>query len=267
MNIDTKEIFTKTPLEIVHIAYSTEILSNYFHRLPISLPEGLQEIDIEDHAVNYLREHQCEPAIKGYRNCPSDIGVSRNHVVAHGVPSHDMLEEDDVVTVDIVSKYLNWYADMSWTYAVGEMSKDTQYLLDSAWKVSCAAIQKIKVGNTLQDVAFAVQKTARKLDVHVYTEFVGHGIGKKIHEHPPIIYDKKGVPPIPIKSGMVLCIEPIISLKKQEILKLSDGSYIGLKKEKTAVYEHMVAVFDKRSKVISYKMLDVDEFPEDHPFL
>lgn len=266
MSMHTKIIERKMPLDIINIAYAGEIISKYFHRLPISLPVGLKETSIESHAVNYLSTHQCTPAMKEYRDFPADISISKNYILAHGIPSDEMLEKHDLVTVDIVGEYNGWHADMSWTYSVGDINEENAFLMNAAWRITRAGMQVIKVGNTLKDVAEAIQEEAMTLGIHVYSEFVGHGIGKQIHEPPMVIYNKQAQA-IPITSGMVLCIEPIISIGHQEVMKLPDGAYIGLKKLKTAVYEHMVGVFENDVKILSYNMCTPQEVPVGHPFL
>lgn len=267
MNMQTKTIERKMPLDIIHIAYASEIISKYFHRLPVSLPVGLKETAIEEHAVRYLTQNNCTPALRNYRGFPSDIIISKNHILAHGVPSDETLEEHDIITIDIVGEYNGWHADMSWTYNVGDnISDENEFLMNAAWRINRAGLQVIKVGNTLKDIADAMQEETLRLGVHIYSDFVGHGIGKEIHEQPMVIYNKQAQA-IPIVSGMVLCIEPIISIGFQEVMKLPDGAYIGLKKHKTAVYEHMVGVFENDVKILSYNMSSPNELPVNHPFL
>lgn len=266
MNRETRVIEIKSPLDILHQTYPAETLMNLFHRLPIALPASIKEIEIEKFAVDFLAKYDCEPAMKKYKNFPSEISISRNHIITHGVPSSNLLNEDDVLTVDIVCKYRGWYADMSWTYGVEKMSERTKYLLNVAWKVCREGLCMMQVGNTLSDVARAIRTEASHYKAHVYNQFVGHGIGKNIHELPFVRYDKK-TNPIRLRAGMVMCVEPIVSMSAQNVLELTNGTYVGTKKNPTAVYEHMVAIFENGPKVLTYGMISPQQMPKNHPQL
>lgn len=252
-NINTRTIQLKSPLEMMNQAYIAQTIMKLFRRMPCSFPEGVKEIDIAEAVTDYLKGFNYRMAAKGFKGFPADISISRNHVIAHGIPSDNAIENGDVLTIDVVCEYQGWYADMSWTYFVGNIEEETRYLLDAAWDICRNALNVVRVGNTLKDVAYEIQQRATKYKVHVYNQFVGHGIGRDMHELPFVRYDKKAESH-PIQPGMVLCIEPIISLKPQKVYQDDTGAYIGVKRYATAVYEHMVGVLEHETKVLSWGM-------------
>ncbi len=257
----SKKLLLKKPYEILKQAQIAEVLFNFLIRIKHPLPVGISENQIEFAALEYLRKHRCEPALKGYRGFPAHISISRNEILAHGIPSEYKFVDDDIVTVDIVAKNAGWFADLSWTYVVGESMDDTKFLQHAAWKVCRKGVLAAHSGNSLNDIAQEILNEANRLNVFVYTQFAGHGIGREIHEA-PTIYHKVQRQNAPLLPGMVVCIEPIVSLEKQDAIKHPDGSLLGSKKYKSASYEHMVGIFSSESRVLSCSMIDVRDMPE-----
>ena len=258
-------ISIKTPSQILDQSHSAEILKKLFYSLPLYLPENITELELANHAMSYLQKRGCELVMKGYKGFPADISISKNHVVAHGIPSDERLRANDIVTIDIIGKHSGFYSDMSYSYGVGTLDEEREYLLKAAWYVCKQGLQVARVGNTLYDVAEATKEAAAKYNVFIYNQFAGHGIGTNIHEPPLVHYTGKLAKRVPIVAGMVLCIEPIISLKPQKVRELRNGVYIGKKEYPTAVYEHMVGVFSHYSKVLSYNMLSPEVMPNIPP--
>lgn len=257
---DEKKLILKKPFEILLQAQVAQILFNFLLKLRQPLPVGTSENQIQFAALDFFHRHGCEPALKGYRNFPAHVSVSRNNVLAHGVPSEYKLQNDDIVTVDLVGKIQNWHADLSWTYVVGKSDELTKYLQVAAWKVSRRGVQAARPGNTLNDIAYEILDEAEKQEVYVHRDFTGHGIGRDIHEL-PIVYYEMQKQNIPLLPGMVICIEPIVSLKKQSAILKPDGSYVGSENEKSAVYEHMVGIFSSESRILSSSLVPVDNLP------
>ncbi len=243
------------PLDIVNQAYIVHILTNFFLSLRKPIATGVNGKQIERFALQYFHKRACKTVIKGYKNFPSHISICRNEILAHGIPDEEVFVDDDIITIDIVIKKNNLHADMAWSFGVGKMSEESKYLLQSAWKVSRAGVCATQLGNTFRDISDAVQRTAEKCGVHVYTEFTGHAIGYDIHEVPKIHYNKYASLDR-IRSGMVLCIEPIISIKKQGVKQRKNGEYYGSKGYKSAVFEHMVAIFGDGAKVLSCRSVN-----------
>lgn len=265
LNTETRSIQLKNPLEIAQQSYGAEIVKKFLYGLPTILPTRLREIDIANHLLEHLAENNCSSAMRGYKGFPSDVSISKNNIVTHGIPSTALLKDNDVITVDVVCKYQEMYSDMSYTYGVGKLSEEHKKLLAIAWKVCKSGLCAVKIGNTLRDVAIAIRNSVAQHRVFLYQQFVGHGIGRDIHELPYVHYHPKA-DPIPIKAGMVLCIEPIISLHPQKVVQINH-SYLGKKMYPTAVYEHMVGVFEQGAKVLSYDMAPPEALPSVPPQL
>lgn len=239
------------PAEMLRQSSAAKIVAGFFQSLKSPIAAGSTGRQIEQLAVYYLQKHGLAPAMRGYRNFPADISVNVNHVAAHGVPNDAPFADDDVVTVDIAASGGGLYADAAWSYCVGNPSAESRNLIAASWNISRAGACAAEAGAPLSDISRAVQNEARRCGAHVYTQFTGHGIGRAIHQPPGVRYDL-GASDTRLTPGMVLCIEPIVSLKPQGMQQNPDGSYAGKKGYKTAVFEHMVGIFSSGTVVMTY---------------
>ncbi len=256
-----KRLYLKKPYEILQQAQVAKILFNFLYEIHKKLRVDINENQIEFESKGYYRKYNITSSMKGYKGFSSDISISRNEILAHGVPSEYKLQNSDIITVDLVANSFGWHADLSWTYIIGKPDPDDQLLRDAAWKVSRVGVQAAIPGNTLNDIAHEISEEAHRLGVHVYNGFAGHGIGRDIHEYPTVYYKKQQNMNMSLKPGMVICIEPIVSLKEQQYTTANNGAIIGADKYKSACFEHMVAIFNSESRLLSSDLLPLESLP------
>ncbi|MCK4551441.1 MAG: type I methionyl aminopeptidase [Tenericutes bacterium] len=205
---------------------------------------GMTTKDIDDLVEQVIRRNDAIPSFKNYNGFPAAACVSINEEVVHGIPTpHRVLQNGDIVSVDIGAIYKGYHGDSAWTYACGEISEEAKSLLEGTEKSLFAGLEYAKANNRLSDISHEIQKTAEGLGFSVVREFVGHGIGKNLHEDPQI--PNYGLPHrgLLLKSGMTLAIEPMINLGNKEVKVLSDGwTTITRDKSISAHFEHTVLI-------------------------
>jgi len=217
-------IAIKTAQEIEKMRKSGRVLRQVHDAIRAAVKPGATTMDLEKVAEAKIAELGGKPAFKGYMDYPACLCTSVNNEVIHGIPSHTRrLREGDVVSVDCGVILDGYYSDAAVTHAVGKVKPEIQKLLDVTETSLEKAIEQVKPGNTLGDIGAAVQEYCEAAGFGVVREFVGHGIGKKMHEDPQVPnYGKKGKG-TKLRPGMVLAIEPMINAGKPEVRVLPDG--------------------------------------------
>jgi len=192
------------------------------------------------------------PAFKGYRGYPCCTCISVNQEVVHGIPGKKIIHDGDIVSVDLGIIYQGYFSDTAVTLAVGEISPELQTLLDVTKEALHRGISQAKVNNHLSDISFAVQSYAESNGFSVVRDFVGHGIGKNLHEEPEIPnYGPPHVGPV-LKAGMVLAIEPMVNLGTWQTKILDDGWTVEtLDGKPSAHFEHTVAVTAEGPRILT----------------
>ena len=206
---------------------------------------GVKTNFIDEAANKYLNDHGAFSAPLFYRGYTKSICTSINNVVCHGIPSDQTLKEGDIVNVDITSILNGYYGDTSKTFSVGNISIESNKLIQITYESMMQGIKILKPGITLGDIGFAIQSFAEANNCSVVRDFCGHGVGKTFHEEPNILhYGKKGEGLI-IKKGMVFTIEPMINLGEYHTKVLQDG-WTAVTKDKSlsAQFEHTVGIVD-----------------------
>ena len=237
-------IAIKTAQEIEKMRKSGRVLRQVHDAIRAAVKPGATTMDLEKVAEAKIAELGGKPAFKGYMDYPACLCTSVNNEVIHGIPSHTRrLREGDVVSVDCGVILDGYYSDAAVTHAVGKVKPEIQKLLDVTETSLEKAIEQVKPGNTLGDIGAAVQEYCEAAGFGVVREFVGHGIGKKMHEDPQVPnYGKKGKG-TKLRPGMVLAIEPMINAGGPEVKVLNDGwTAVTLDGSWSAHFEHTVAV-------------------------
>ena len=237
-------IAIKTPQEIEKMRRSGAILRQVHQAVEQTVKPGATTMDMERVAEAKIRELGAKPAFKGYNDYPACLCTSVNNEVIHGIPSvKRVLQEGDIVSVDCGVILDGYYSDAAVTYPVGRISAQTRKLLDVTEASLEQAIQEVQVGSTLGDVGAAVQEMCEAEGFGVVRDFVGHGIGKSMHEDPQVPnYGKRGKG-TKLKAGMVLAIEPMINAGGAEVKVLKDGwTAVTVDGSMSAHFEHTVAV-------------------------
>src|SRR5579872_2273914 len=205
---------------------------------------GITTQDLEDLAARRTAEHGVRPAFKGYRGYPCVLCASVNQEVVHGIPSRSRrLQEGDVISLDFGVEYKGYFGDAAVTVPVGKVAPESEKLLRVTRESLDRAIDKVRPGNRLGDVSAAVQKWVEKEGFSVVREFVGHGIGTKMHEEPQVPnYGPPSQGPR-LLEGMVLAIEPMVNTGSPAVKVLEDGwTAVTADSSDSAHFEHTVAV-------------------------
>ncbi|MGM0410256.1 MAG: type I methionyl aminopeptidase, partial [Bacillota bacterium] len=217
------------------------------------IEKGISTADINKLADEFIRSKNAKPSFKGYNGFPASVCVSINEEVVHGIPDKDrILNSGDIVSIDIGAYYEGFHGDAARTFAVGEIDKEKQRLLDVTEKSLELGINEAVVGNRLTDISNAVQKHVEGNGFSVVRDYVGHGIGRDMHEDPQIPnFGPPGRGPI-LKTGMVLAIEPMVNIGGYEVETLSDGWTVVTKdKSFSAHFENTIAITDNKAEILS----------------
>ena len=213
---------------------------------------GIETRELDELAEEMCRRHQVEPAFKGYRGYPRCICVSVNEEIVHGIPGPRKIKAGDLVSLDFGVKYQGYYGDAALTVAVGEVDPRARELMEITEKSLYAGISQAQVGNRLTDISHAVQVVVEGANFGVIREFVGHGIGRSLHEDPQIPnFGPPGRGQV-IEAGMTLAIEPMTSMGAWQVRILKDGwTAVTQDGSYAAHFEHTVAVTANGPRILS----------------
>ncbi|MEO6910643.1 MAG: type I methionyl aminopeptidase [Edaphobacter sp.] len=246
-------ILIKSPAEIEKMRISGKALRQVHDAVAPFVKPGATTMDLENAAVRKIAELHTIAAFKGYHGYPAALCTSVNDEVVHGIPSEKrVLNEGDIVSIDCGVIIDGFYSDAAVTYAVGKVSPATQKLLDVTLASLEAAIQQCQVGGRLFDISAAVQDLCEAEGFGVVRDFVGHGIGKSMHEDPQVPnFGPVGKGPR-LKAGMVLAIEPMINAGGPEVRVLKDGwTAVTVDGSYSAHFEHTVALTKDGPRVLT----------------
>ena len=213
---------------------------------------GIETRELDELAEEMCRQHQVAPAFKGYRGYPRSICVSVNEEIVHGIPGARRIKAGDLVSLDFGVKYQGYYGDAAVTVAVGEVDPRSRELLEVTEKSLYAGIGQARVGKRLSDISHAVQGVVEGAKFGVIREFVGHGIGRSLHEDPQIPnFGPPGRGPL-LQAGMTLAIEPMTSMGGWQVRILKDGwTAVTQDGSYAAHFEHTVAVTENGPQILS----------------
>lgn len=249
-----KSITVKTPAEIQLMFEANQIVAGVLDLLQQRIQPGQTTLQLDGWAEQYCRDHEGEPAFKGYRGFPASLCVSINEEVVHGIPSKKViLKEGDIVSVDFGVKYKGFYGDAAVTIPVGVISPENQKLLRVTRESLECAIEQVRVGNRVSDISRAVQVHVEKNGYSVVRQFVGHGIGTSLHESPEVPnYVQKGASSPRIREGMVFAIEPMVNAGTHKVMVLKDDwTVVTADRKPSAHFEHSVAATVEGPYVLS----------------
>lgn len=204
---------------------------------------GITTGELDHIADQYIRSQGAVPSFKGYNGFPASICASVNEQLVHGFPGSRKLDEGDIVTFDIGAQYRGYHGDSAWTYPVGSISDAAQRLLDVTEGALMEGLSQVKPDVRLFTISHAIQRYIEEAGFSVVREYVGHGIGAKLHEDPQI--PNYGIPNVgpKLKSGMVLAIEPMVNAGSRHVRTLEDNwTVVTVDGSLCAHFEHTVAV-------------------------
>ena len=236
-------ISIKTEREIELMRIAGEIVGDTHNYLKKYIKPGITTKELDTLAYNYIISRDAVPSFKGYDGYPGSICTSVNEEVVHGIPGDYRLREGDIISIDIGACYKGYHGDSAWTYPVGKITNEKDLLLKHTEESLFAGLSVIKEGARVGDIGYAVSEIAKKYNLGVVKELVGHGVGSNLHELPDVPnYGKEGCGPI-LKEGMVIAVEPMLNLGTPNIYLLDDDWTIITADDKpSAHFEHTVLV-------------------------
>jgi methionyl aminopeptidase len=233
----------KSQDEIKRMADSCRIVAEVLEGLKEHVADGVTTKELDDYVESFILSKSAKPAFKGYRGYPASVCTSVNEEVVHGIPSSRKLNDGDIISLDIGVLFRGFYGDAAVTLPVGNISAEAQMLISITEQSLQAGIEKAIVGNRLFDISSAVQQCVETAGFSVVRNFVGHGIGRNLHEEPQVPnFGKAGEGPR-LVEGMTLAIEPMVNAGGWEVTVLDDGwTAVTRDRSLSAHFEHTVAI-------------------------
>jgi methionyl aminopeptidase len=246
-------IILKSGHEIDLIARASRVVALTIAFLRERVKPGVTTGELDRMAEEFILREGARPAFKGYRGYPATLCTSVNEEVVHGIPStKKRLQEGDIIGIDVGAIVEGYYGDAAVTLPVGQISDDAARLIRVTEQSLDAGLAQVRVGNRLSDISHAVQTVAEREGYSVVTDFVGHGIGRNLHEDPQVPnFGKPGEGPR-LKEGLVLAIEPMVNVGRSEVDVLPDRwTVVTRDKSLSAHFEHTVAITSDGPRVLT----------------
>jgi len=231
---------------------ANRIVARTLRILAENLTPGITTLELDEIAEREIRASGATPAFLGYRGYPASLCISINEEVVHGIPGSRQIKSGDVVSMDLGTFYEGFCGDSAMTVAVGEVPGPTKKLISVTKEALEQGIKAMRVGNRLYDISAAIQRHVEANGFSVVRQFVGHGIGREMHEDPQIPnYGKPGTG-VRLKEGMVFAIEPMVNMGGWEVKVLDDDwTVVTLDGSLSAHFEHSVAVTSDGPDILS----------------
>ena len=246
-------IYLKTVEEIELLRESSLLVSKTLAEMAKIIAPGVTTAYLDRIAEEFIRDNGAIPACKGYEGFPASICASVNEQVVHGIPSEKtVLKDGDIITIDLCTLKNGFVGDSAYTFEVGEVKPEVRQLLKTTKEALFLGIEKAVEGNRIGDIANAVQQHCEAAGYGVVREMVGHGVGREMHEAPEVPnYGRRGTGPL-LRSGMTICIEPMITLGKRALRMERDGWTTFTADHKPAAhFEHAVAIGRGKADILS----------------
>lgn len=247
-------MYLKTHREIDIIARGGAIIGALLQELTTRVGPGVTTLELDAFCDDFIVSHEgAEPAFKGLYGFPGSVCISVNEEIVHGIPSaHRVLREGDIVSVDVGVRLEGWCSDSAWTFPVGEVDEGTRRLLAVTEASLVNAIEAAVVGNHIGDIGAAVVETVRGTGLSIVRDLVGHAVGREVHEDPQVPNVGRPGFGAPLREGMVLAIEPMLSLGTDKIRTLADRwTVITADRSRSAHFEHTVAVTEDGPRILT----------------
>lgn len=237
-------VILKTTREITAMRNAGRISQRALRLAGEAVEPGVSTLEIDRIVRKYIEEQGATPSFLGYGGFPASACISVNNVVIHGIPSKKtILKQGDIVSIDIGAHFQGYHGDNAWTFPCGDISKEAQALLDTTREALFEGIKNAVAGNRVGDIGSAVQRYVEPRSYSVVRDFVGHGVGAKLHEDPSV--PNYGTPGrgVRLLPGMTIAIEPMINVGSHEVKVLSDKwTTVTVDGSLSAHFEHTVAI-------------------------
>ena len=249
-------IYLKSRAEIETMRRASVIVAEVLAALKEVVKPGVTTLELDELAERMTYERGARPAFKGYavagRVFEHSLCTSVNEEIVHGIPSDRVLQEGDILGMDFGVVYDGFYGDSAVTVGLGRVSAEAERLMRVTETALNAGIEMLREGNRLGDLGNAIQEVAERSGYSVVREFVGHGIGRKLHEEPPVPNYGDAGKGHRLRAGMVLAVEPMVNAGKKEIQVLDDGwTAVTRDRSLAAHFEHSIAVTENGPYVLS----------------
>ncbi|WP_258358889.1 type I methionyl aminopeptidase [Moorella sulfitireducens (nom. illeg.)] len=245
-------IVLKSRGEIALMREAGRIVAQVLAKLKDHIVPGVTTAELDRIAEDYIREKGAVPAFKGYQGFPASICASVNEEVVHGIPGLKQLAEGDIISIDIGAVKNGYVGDAAATFPVGAIDAEKRHLLAVTEAALYEGIKQAIAGNRLTDISHAIQTHVEKNGLSVVRDYVGHGIGRAMHEDPQVPnFGPPGYGPR-LRAGMVLAIEPMVNAGTHEVYTLANGwTVVTRDKKPSAHFEHTVAVTDNGPEILT----------------
>ncbi len=245
-------IIIKSSREIEQLRKPSAIVAEVLQRLRKAVVPGVTTRELDQITEEVILSKGALPAFKGYRGYPASLCASINEQVVHGIPNQRRLEQGDIVSLDVGASLNGYFGDAAITLPVGTVDPEAERLLKVTEQALTLGIEQARKGNRLFDISFAVQSWVESHGFSVVRDFVGHGIGKSLHEEPQI--PNFGAPHQGprLEEGMVFALEPMVNEGTYEVKILSDGwTVVTADRKRSAHFEHTIAVTDSDPEILT----------------
>ncbi|MGF1523389.1 MAG: type I methionyl aminopeptidase [Leptolyngbyaceae cyanobacterium] len=244
----------KSEADLAIMRRSAYIVATVLKEIADRVQPGMTTADLDEYADTRIRELGATPSFKGYHGFPASICACINNEVVHGIPrKRKVIRSGDVLKVDTGAYQNGFHGDSCITIAVGKVSEKAQKLIDTAEAALYAGIAQVKPGHTLLDIAGAIEDVAKAAGYSIVEDYVGHGVGRNLHEAPSVFnFRTRKLPNIKLQSGMTLAIEPILNAGGKHTRTLSDRwTVVTLDRSLSAQFEHTVLVTETGHEILT----------------
>ncbi len=245
-------IILKSRMEIDIMREAGRIVALTHQELAKAIKPGVTTKQLDELAETFIRSKGAVPSFKGYGGFPGSICASVNEELVHGIPGKRVLHEGDIISIDIGAQLEGYHGDSAWTYAVGKISEEDQRLMKVTEESLYKGLEKAIPGGRLSDISHAIQIHAEAAGFSIVREYVGHGVGRGLHEDPQIPnYGPPGRGPR-LKPGMVLAIEPMVNAGERYVRTLEDNwTVVTVDGKNCTHYEHTIAITEDGYEILT----------------
>lgn len=245
-------IIVKSKREIELMRVACKVTGETLKLMEESIRPGITTLELDNIAAKFIKSNKCVASFKNYNGYPKSICSSINNQVIHGIPDNTVLKDGDIISIDVGACYMGYHGDAARTFAVGNISKEAQKLIDVTKDSFFEGVKYCKVGNRVSDISWAVQQRAEKEGYGVVRDYVGHGVGSKLHESPEIPNFGNPGRGARLIKGMTLAIEPMINMGDERVKSLSDGWTVVTQDGcLSAHYENTVLITDDEPEILT----------------
>jgi len=245
-------IICKTPEEIEVMREAGRIVALTHQELKKHIAPGITTIELDAIAENFIRQHDAIPSFKGYNGFRGSVCASVNEELVHGIPGERKLNEGDIISLDIGAKFGGYHGDSAWTYGVGKISLENQELLDVTEQSLYKGLAEAKPGERLSNISHAIQQYAESRNFSIVREYVGHGVGKDLHEDPQVPHYGPPNKGPRLRPGMVLAVEPMVNAGMRYVKTLTDNwTVVTVDGKMCAHFEHTIAITETGYEILT----------------